>query len=57
MNDECKSKGKGKDMSPVTFTSAIHETPHLKEVALKHMAAIIEYIEEFRTSKQNGYDS
>ena len=52
MNDEAK----GKD-TPVVFTSSIHETPHLKEVALQHMAAIVEYIKEFKASKQNGYDS
>jgi hypothetical protein len=53
VNDECK----GKDASPVVFTSAIHETPHLKEVALENMATIVEHIEEFKASKQNGYDS
>ena len=58
MNDECKGKGKGKSTSPlVTVTTAIHETPRLKEVVLEHMGEIVDRIEEFKASMQNGYDS
>jgi hypothetical protein len=52
VNDEGKDKS-----APVIFISSIHETPHLKEIALKHMGSIVEYIKEFKASKQNWYDS
>lgn len=53
-NDASKVESKE---APVVFTLPLHETPHLKEVALEHMSAIVESIKEFKEDKQKLYSS
>jgi len=41
---------------PVVFTNEIHDNPSLEEVATESIAEIVDFVAEFKLSREQRYD-